>query len=235
MTIEPYPHFHSKVDEVSKKLYEGGHFTDALRIVSTRLEEYCKEILVSITGETECSGQNLITKLFCLKQDENQIERPPVIVFYNLSTKDGRSKQESMLKMFSGFVGVIRNELAHTTTPLKDVEALYGLNIASYLFYKLEEAHLKLSGIEDSTDIEKVSTINSESAVTTISNFLLKSETFKSLKFDDMQNSRLLIKNILDNLVVDNLSIFGEDVYNFYFSSTENQEKIIDNIIKNRI
>jgi hypothetical protein len=99
---KPYPQFHAFVDEVSKSLYESGHFTEALRSASTKLEEYCKEILGSMVGSNEYFGQVLVTKLFSYtkeKQDGEEIERPPLIVFYNISTKVGRSKQVCMYKI----------------------------------------------------------------------------------------------------------------------------------------
>jgi hypothetical protein len=45
----PFPEFHPEVEAVAKSLYESGHFTEALRSASIRLEEVCKEILKNKT------------------------------------------------------------------------------------------------------------------------------------------------------------------------------------------
>lgn len=225
----PYPQFHTKVDEVSKSLYESGHFTDALRSASIKLEEYCREILLSINGASGISGQILISKLFNFTKDGT----PPLIIFYNISTREGKTKQDCMYKMFSGFVGVVRNQLAHSSAKLDDLEALYGLNIASYLFYKLEEAYNKLSGESVPVMPNQQTDINSVEAGKKVFEIIINNEDFKKIKFEDLQNYRLAIKNILDSLVVENLENLGNDIYNFYFSSAENQEKVIQYILEN--
>lgn len=146
----PFPELHKKVEAVSKSLYESGHFTDALRKASIKLEEECKSILKDATWE-ELTGVVLMQKLFWYKSKDKQRKSEDIddeiadvdgclFPFVNLSLKDSPAKQQSYCNLFSGFAGSIRNTLAHSSDDLEDIEALYGLNIVSYLFYKLDRA-----------------------------------------------------------------------------------------------
>lgn len=233
--IKPYPQFHTMVDDVSKTLYQSGHFTEALRSASTKLEEYCKEISISLLGSDEYSGQRLVYKLFWYekkKQDGSEVISPPLIAFYNLATIDGKSKQESMCKMYSGFVGVIRNQLAHCTVPLNDIEALYGLNIASYLFYKLEEAYsANKILVDEEPKITDALELNARD-INKIIKLVDEEEKFKNINIADLYNAKLAIKSALDALIIDNLDTLGAEVYNSYNSSQKNPEKIIGIIIE---
>jgi hypothetical protein len=74
----PFPELHPEVEIVAKSLYESGHFTEALRSASIRLEEVCKSILKEKTGKEE-TGTVLMAKLFCLKDGK------ALVPFVNLS------------------------------------------------------------------------------------------------------------------------------------------------------
>ncbi|MDD3923323.1 MAG: TIGR02391 family protein [Endomicrobiaceae bacterium] len=221
--IQPYPQFHTKVNEVAQKLYENGHFTDALRKSSIRLEEECKFIYKEKTGEEE-SGTTLMSKLFC-KQSDGKIIMPMV----NLSAREGSDRQQSIYFLFSGCIGAIRNPIAHQSADLDDIEALYGLNIVSYLFCRLEKVRTindNLTPVIVSKDY-KLNQADINKLITLVS----QSQKLKNLKTKKPLNMELAIKVILDDLVVENLDKLGEELYNYYFSNKENQEEIIEYIV----
>jgi len=123
--ILPFPDFHPEVNSVSKSLYESWHFTDALRKASIKLEEVCKKILKDKTWKEE-TWTTLMAKLFCEK------DWKVIFPVVNLWLQDSSAKQQSYYFLFSGFAWAIRNQLAHNSDDLDDIEALYGLNIVSY-------------------------------------------------------------------------------------------------------
>ncbi|MEI7511798.1 MAG: TIGR02391 family protein [Candidatus Peregrinibacteria bacterium] len=229
----PFPEFHPTVNAVAKSLYESGHYTEALRSASIRLEERCKELLKERTGDEE-TGTTLMAKLFCEKEGK------VICPMTNLSAKDGADKQKAFYFLFSGFAGVIRNTLAHSTTKLDDLEALYGLNIASYLFYKLDSA-LKNNAIGEEKQTEPgkeaVELINeamknfSESALV---KFLLRDEKIKIIptRTDDQGTARLLVEKNVQDILTEQIEEIGEGTYNEFFSDADLQSKIYSTIIQ---
>ncbi len=223
----PFPEFHPAVNTVAKSLYESGHFTDALRRASIKLEEECKKIYKEKTGN-EASGTQLMAKLFCEK--DGKVCMPMT----NLSIKDGSDRQKSIYFLFSGCIGAIRNPIAHESDDLEDVEALYGLNIVSYLFHKLEQVTNKKEAAEEKVDIIISSTVDLETIETSLMAILLEDDEIKSIAdtTTDKSNAKLSIKKRVQEILTDQLNIVGEDTYNAFFADKEFQEKIYHLILE---
>lgn len=221
----PFPDFHPEVNSVSKSLYETWHFTDALRKASIRLEEVCKKILKNKTWKEE-TWTTLMAKLFCEK------DWKVIFPLVNLWLQDSWAKQQSYYFLFSWFAWTIRNTLAHNSDDLDDIEALYWLNIVSYLFYKLDRA-IEINSIDDSLDEEvikkeKVKVISSKSKKdleNQLEQILIIDERINKISSDtnDKTLAKLSIEKIANEILTEKIDEIWEEVFNYYF---ENEEKI---------
>ncbi len=228
----PFPEFHSEVNSVAKTLYESGHFTDALRKASIKLEEKCKEVYREKTAK-EASGVTLMTKLFC----ENKGEA--ILPMFNLSSTEGADRQKSIYFLFSGCIGAIRNPLAHESADLEEIEALYGLNVVSYLFYKLDVAIKLNSSQKNNYKPEEIvtdylTTSNSTSLESNLIKIILADTHIKSIssQTNDQSNAKLSIEKRAQELITENLETIGEETYNLFFSDKNFQEKIYSEILR---
>lgn len=222
----PFPELHPEVEAVAKSLYESGHFTEALRSASIRLEEVCKAILKEKTGKEE-TGTVLMAKLFCQK------DWKALVPFVNLSLEWASAKQESHYFLFSGFAWAIRNKLAHSTEKLDDIEALYWLNIASYLFYKLDRAR-ELNEILPTPIVipqDQSALAVQETNTVQIEDFILSLEQENriqeiSTKTPDRSNARLTLEKILQEILLERIDNLWSDSYNAFSNEPLKQEII---------
>lgn len=211
----PFPDFHSEVNRVSRSLYESGHFTDALRSASIRLEECCKQILKNKTGKEE-TGTTLMAKLFCEKDWKVLY---PII---NMWLQDSADKQKSYYFLFSWFAWAIRNQLAHSTEPLDDIEALYWLNVVSYLFYKLDRAKEMNTLTVMPTD-QRSSSIQdipvNDTVESGIKSLLLWETRITDIvqQTQDPALAKLTIKKVSEEILSEKIDVIWERSYNYYF------------------
>jgi Protein of unknown function (Hypoth_ymh) len=223
----PFPSFHPLVNEVSESLYKSGHYTSALLKASVRLEEELKAILKTHIPNHELSGQALLAKLLRYRKEESK-ELEPYLQFYNLSTADGKDKQINMTNLFCGFMGVIRNELAHVSENLEDIEALYGLNMVSYLFYKLDQVNSKLEPKIRNKPTKKVT----ESERKNFEEFVHK--LIKTKGLDDLgkilttspEITATMFSNYVETLLLEKIDALPEGLFDLYTTNTEFQSDI---------
>ena len=227
----PFPKLHPEVEAVAKSLYESGYFTEALRSASIRLEEICKAILKEKTGKEE-TGTVLMAKLFCQK------DWKALIPFVNLSLEGASAKQESHYFLFSGFAWAIRNKLAHSTEKLDDIEALYWLNIASYLFYKLDRAkelnEVVSVPIIPTPQILPVQILHQTSTVQ-IEDFIQSLEQEVRIqeipsKTPDKSNARLTLEKLLQEILLEQMDELWNETYNA-LSGEPSKQEIINTLI----
>ena len=237
----PFPEFHPKVNEVSRSLYDSGHYTDALRKSSIKLEEVCKDILKEHIGDHEFSGQVLISKLINYRKekqtDKSEIEKDPYLQFYNISSSDGKDKQQNTYKLFAGVFGIIRNDLAHSTRDLEDIVALYGLNIISYLFYKMDSVsnNSQTPIMKNKEKYHQKSVYDFEVQEDELVDIYIDSPNFQKEKASlmlatDKLSAKSIVERSVDNFIVD---IIDEkiELYNLYTNNVHYKNMVISKII----
>jgi len=125
--------FHSKVVKASKKLFEDGHYTDAIFRAFTEVNNFVK----AKTG-LELDGKALMSQVFRIEN--------PVIKLNELRTKSERDEQEGFMFLFMGAMEGIRNPKAHDNIIQKDpLKTLEYLALASLLMRRAEEGYSELS------------------------------------------------------------------------------------------
>lgn len=125
--------FHPKVVKASKKLFEDGHYTDAIFRAFTEVNNFVK----AKTG-LELDGKALMSQVFRIEN--------PVIKLNELRTKSERDEQEGFMFLFMGAMEGIRNPKAHDNIIQKDpLKTLEYLALASLLMRRAEEGYSELS------------------------------------------------------------------------------------------
>lgn len=229
----PFPDFHPRVNTVAQAQYNSGFYSDALFRASRELENECKNILKEKTGRT-LSGQELMAKLFSIDKNWNTIF--PLV---NLSLEEGADRQKSLYFLYSGFTGIIRNPLAHDWD-LADIEALYGLNIVSYLFYKLDRAK-ELNKIDvisikqekwSNPFEEKLSEALEKHIFQSLASRLISDTRIKNLpsQTQDIINARLELTKLTEDILIHSIDEIGELAYNTYSVDPWNK-LLIDHLI----
>jgi len=223
----PYPTFHEEVDNVAKSLYESEHYTQALKEASIRLEERCKEYLFKLKW-IEMTWVPLMQKLFSSKDC--------LVPLVNLSLQSNIAKQDAYRDLFAWYMWAIRNTLQHSTAKLDDTEALYGLNIVSYLFYKLDRA-IEINSIEDNLEEENIKLVKAKTKTSNdnknfdiiLKDFLLSCEKIRNIPLDttDKTLAKLSIEKIANDLLIEKLEEIWEESYNYYFENNERINSII--------
>ena len=119
--------FHPKIVEVSRKLFEDGHYRDAILRALVEVNNFVK----AKTG-LELDGKALMSQAFRIDN--------PVIRLNELKTQSERDEQEGFMFLFMGAMVGIRNPKAHDniiqTDPLRTLEYLA---LASLLMKRAEE------------------------------------------------------------------------------------------------
>jgi uncharacterized protein (TIGR02391 family) len=119
---------HNKVIEVSKKLFDNGHYADAILRAFIALNESTK-----LKSGLDKDGFALMNLAFS--------EEKPILKLNELNTMSEQDEQKGFRFIFAGSMAGIRNPSAHTTKVLNDPhEALEYLALASLLFRRLDEA-----------------------------------------------------------------------------------------------
>jgi len=213
----PFPDFHPEVNSVSRSLYESGHFTHALKEASIRLEECCKQILKEKIWLSKWDrGHTIMTKLFCEKDWKVLF---PIV---NMWLEDSSDKQQWYYFLYSGFVAAIRNSVQHSTELLDDIEALYGLNMVSYLFYKLDRAK-EMNAIPETIEQEPPQTTQTNDTIeSSIISLLLSDSHIQAAKqIDDPWIAKLEIKKIATETMVMSIDTIWPEIYNYYDTHEE--------------
>jgi uncharacterized protein (TIGR02391 family) len=121
---------HPKVLEVSKSLFETGHYSQAIFEAFKAVNNFVKEK----TGSS-LDGKDLMTKVFR--------EEAPIIKLNELKTQSDKDEQEGFMFLYMGAMVGIRNPKAHEniiqTDPYKTLEYLA---LASLLMRRVEEGTL---------------------------------------------------------------------------------------------
>ena len=119
--------FHPKIVEASRKLFEDGHYRDAILRALVEVNNFVK----AKTG-LELDGKALMSQAFRIDN--------PVIRLNELKTQSERDEQEGFMFLFMGAMVGIRNPKAHDniiqTDPLRTLEYLA---LASLLMKRAEE------------------------------------------------------------------------------------------------
>lgn len=238
----PFPEFHKEVNKVAKSLYESGHFTDALRKACIKLEEECKIIYKEKTG-IEKTWVPLFQQLFRYRDeqeilkiqernskkwedDELEDESECLFPIVNLSTSDGVTKQKAFCNLYASVGEILRNTLAHSSDDLNQDEALYWLNIVSYLFYKLDRAK-EFNSIEKIEERPEVQSNPFETKLTealekhmfeNLVTKLLSDERIKNVpsQTQDKINARLEVKKLTEDILTHSVDEIGELAFNTY-------------------
>lgn len=119
---------HSKIEGVSKKLFDDGHYAQATFEAYKFLDKQ-----VAHCAKSSETGEKLMMKAFN--------EESPLIQLTDLSTTSKKDEQRGFRFIFSGSVVAIRNPRGHEYG-IKDTptECLDHLSLASMLLRRLEQA-----------------------------------------------------------------------------------------------
>jgi len=119
--------FHPKIIEVSKSLFETGHYSQAIFEAFKAVNNFVKE-----KTESSLDGKDLMAKVFR--------EEASIIKLNELKTQTDIDEQEGFMFLFMGAIEGIRNPKAHEniiqTDPYKTLEYLA---LASLLMRRAEE------------------------------------------------------------------------------------------------
>ncbi len=211
----PFPDFHPEVNSVSRSLYESGHFTQALKEASIRLEECCKSELLGMKW-VEMTWVPLMQKLFSSKNC--------LIPFVNLSLQSNIAKQDAYRDLFAWFMWAVRNSVQHSTEILDDIEALYWLNMVSYLFYKLDRAK-EMNTVQETIEQEPLQIVQTDDSIESSITTLLLTDwriTEISSQTQDQSIAKLTLQKVSEDIITEQLEVYWKiDEYNYYFAHQE--------------
>lgn len=119
---------HPKVDSVSKRLYDDGHYSQSTFEAYKLLDKEVQRI----SGVTK-SGVKLMMQVFN--------EQSPLVVFSDINTESGKDEQEGYKFIFAGAMFAIRNPRGHEHSFEESPnQCLDHLSLASMLLRRLEAA-----------------------------------------------------------------------------------------------
>jgi uncharacterized protein (TIGR02391 family) len=122
--------WHKEIKNVSLKLYEDKHYSQAVEEAFKRVIQEVKRIVKEKVGQ-EYDGDDLVNRAFSPQN--------PIIKFNQLQTTQDTDEQKGMMFLFKGMVA-IRNRKAHTNAILDDpVRATEYLSLASLLMRLLDQ------------------------------------------------------------------------------------------------
>ena len=114
-------HFHPKVIESSRKLFEDEHYRDAIYRAFVEVNNFVKR-----KAKSQLDGRNLMSTVFRLEN--------PIIKLNPLITQSDKDEQEGFMFLFMGAMEGIRNPKAHENIVQNDpYKALKYLSLASLL------------------------------------------------------------------------------------------------------
>lgn len=119
---------HPRVAQACSRLYEDGHYSEAVFAASKALINFVAEK----SGRFDLDGAPLVRTVFSPKN--------PVLAFNDLSDRSDKDEQEGMMHLFEGAVLGIRNPRGHTILDDAPGRALEYVVLLSLLANRLEEA-----------------------------------------------------------------------------------------------
>ncbi len=118
---------HPEIEEVSKALFEDGHYAQAIFEAFKRVNNMVKE-----KADRQEDGRTLMLKVFS--------PNAPILKFNELLNQSERDEQEGFMYLFAGAITGIRNPKAHENIKQKDKQrAIEYLVFASFLCKRLAE------------------------------------------------------------------------------------------------
>lgn len=123
---------HPRIEKVSKGLFDGGHFANAVEDAFIEINDRVKKLYAIIKPNTPIpDGDAAMTTVFSAKS--------PLIVLDDINTETGKNIQKGYMQMFSGAMSALRNPKAHANIEMEEDEAKRSLIYASMLMYKLDD------------------------------------------------------------------------------------------------
>jgi len=137
-----WSYIHPLIKNVSKKLYEDGHYANAAEDAFIELNDRVKHLYAIIKpGEKIPDGDTAMTTVFSTNN--------PLVEFCNRSTETGYNKQKGYMQMLAGAMSALRNPKAHSNAEILSADEGYRrLATASMLMYAIDEA-VEYSGITE--------------------------------------------------------------------------------------
>jgi len=118
---------HPEIDNVARKLFDDGHYSQATFEAYKYLDKYISEI-----SNFPDSGQNLMMNAFS--------EKNPLIKLTNLSTTSEIDEQRGFKFLFAGSTTAIRNPRGHEVGNNDTIEkSLDHLSLASFLLRRIND------------------------------------------------------------------------------------------------
>lgn len=120
---------HPEVERVSKRLFEGGFYAEAVVDAFKEIDVKVRALYTSRTG-LDKSGASLMLSAFSVNN--------PILKFQASSTYSDDDVQEGYMHMFAGAMKGIRNPKSHENEKIGKEDALRKLAFASMLMYKFD-------------------------------------------------------------------------------------------------
>lgn len=122
---------HPKVGEVSRELFEGGHFKQAAQEALIAVDERVGNMLVGTTAAKKIGKD----RMFAAFGDD-----PPLVRLFPEGAPDAPMMQEGYKFIFGGVMLAMRNPKSHRNFKVEELDAIEMLFFASRLLRKLDEA-----------------------------------------------------------------------------------------------
>lgn len=122
---------HPRLTEVSRRLYEDGHFKQAALDAFIEIDERVGKAMAGTPGSKK-TGKDMMLAAFA--------EDAPIIKLFPSSNPDAKTMQEGYKFIFAGVMLAIRNPKGHRNFTIEEKDAIELLFIASRLLRKLDEA-----------------------------------------------------------------------------------------------
>ena len=131
---------HPKIIEVSRDLFEDGHYANAAEDAFIEVNDRVKKLFMKLnpTATKIPDGQAAMNTVFS--------DNAPLLEFCDRSTETGSNIQKGYMQMLAGAMSALRNPKAHANITITKDDAMRRLMFASMLMYKIDEA-VKYSGI----------------------------------------------------------------------------------------
>jgi len=118
--------FHQKIIEASRKLFEDGHYRDAIYRAFVAVDNFVKS-----KSKSQLSGKNLMSQVF--RQPNPKIQLNP------LQTQTDKDEQEGFMLLYMGAMQGIRNPKAHENIVQNDPHrAIKYISLASLLIERID-------------------------------------------------------------------------------------------------
>lgn len=128
---------HPEIINVAKKKFDDGHFADAVESAFKEVNSRVKTIYKNQMGSEE-DGVALMQKAFAYKPGTPVL--PCIQIDNNLSTQDGKNRQEGYRFIFAGSIQAIRNPKAHNNLIITKEDAMHSICLASQLMHTLDNS-----------------------------------------------------------------------------------------------